>query len=43
MLLMISIRGGICHAICWYVKADNKYMKHYDKNEKNHYILSIGK
>ena len=24
------VRGGICHAICQYVKANNKYMKNDD-------------
>ena len=34
MLLMVekSIRGGICHAIHRYAKANNKYMKNYDKD-----------
>ena len=34
MLLMIAkgIRGGICHAIHRYAKANNIYMKNYDKN-----------
>ena len=34
MLLMIEkgIRGGICHAIHWYVKANNKYMKDHGEN-----------
>ena len=29
MLLMVEkgIRGGICYAIHWYAKANNKYMK----------------
>ena len=29
MLLMVKkeIRSGICHAIHWYAKANNKYMK----------------
>ena len=33
MLLMVekSIRGGICQAIHQYAKANNKYMKDYDK------------
>ena len=35
ILLMIEkgIRGGICHAIHRYTKANNKYMKNYDENE----------
>ena len=34
MLLMVEkeIKGGICHAIQRYAKANNKYMKNYDKN-----------
>ena len=40
MLLMIEegIRGGICHAIQRYAKANNKYMKDYDKKKKFSYI-----
>ena len=36
MLLMIEkiIRGGICHTIHRHAKADNKYMKGYDKNKE---------
>ena len=28
-----GIRGGIFHAIQWYPKANNKYMKDYDENK----------
>ena len=40
MLLMVEegIRGGICHSIHRYAKANNKYMKNYDKNEESSYI-----
>ena len=29
-----EIRGGICHAIHRYAKANNNYMKDYDKNKE---------
>ena len=40
MLLRLEkgIRGEICHAICQYVKANNKYMKDYDKNKESSYV-----
>ena len=40
MLLMVEkgIRGGICHSIYRYAKANNKYMKDYDKNRESSYI-----
>ena len=40
MLLMVEndIRGGICTAIHWYAKANNKYMKDYDKNKESSYL-----
>ena len=43
MLLMVEkgIRGGICHAIHRYAKANNKYMKKIMIKTKNHDILSI--
>ena len=36
MLLMVEkgIRGGICHAIYRYAKANNKYMKNYNKDKE---------
>ena len=40
MLLTVEegIRRGICHSIHRYVKANNKYMKKYNKNEESSYI-----
>ena len=43
MLLMVekSIRGGICHAIHRYAKANNKYMKNYDKSIEASYLMYL--
>ena len=43
MLLMVKkgIRGGTCHAIHRYAKANNKYMKNYDKNKESSYIQHL--
>ena len=40
MLLMVGkgIRGGICHAIYWYAKTNNKYIKNYDESKKSLYL-----
>ena len=40
MLLMVEegTRGGICHSIHRYAKANNKYMKNYNNNEESSYI-----
>ena len=55
MLLMVekSIKGGICHSVYRYLKANNKYMNDYAKNKQsiyknknikisNQYIFNIG-
>ena len=40
MLLMIEqgIRGGICHALHRYAKANDRYMKDYDESKESSYI-----
>ena len=40
MLLMVEkgLRGGICHSVYKYAKANYKYMKDYDKNKELSYI-----
>ena len=40
MLLMVreGIRGGMCHAIHRYAKANNKYIENYDEEEESAYI-----
>ena len=44
MLLMVEegIRGGICHVMQRYAKANNKYMKDYDRKKKSSYIQYLG-
>ena len=43
MLLMVEkgIRGGICKAIHRYAKANNKYMKNYDKDIISSYLMYL--
>ena len=40
MLLIVEkgIRGGICHSISQYSRANNKYMKDYDKTKESPYL-----
>ena len=40
MLLMVEkgVRDGICHYFNRYVKANNKYMKKYNKNKESSYL-----
>ena len=40
MLLVVEkgVRGGICHSIHRYAKANNKYMQNYNNNEESPYI-----
>ena len=43
MLLMVEnrIRGGICHVIHMYAKANNKYMKNYNKDIESSSLMSL--
>ena len=34
-------RGGICHAIHRYAKANSKYMKNYNKNIESSYLMYL--
>ena len=33
-----DFRGGICHAIRQYVRANNKYTRDYDKNKESSHL-----
>ena len=37
-----GIRGGICQSIYRYAKANNKYMKNYNKNIESSFIEYLG-
>ena len=43
MLLMIEaeFRGGICQSIHRYAKANNKYMKNYNKSIESSYLMYL--
>ena len=38
LMLEKGITGGICHALHRYAKANNKYMRDYDKNKESSYL-----
>ena len=43
MLLMIEkgTRGGTCNTVDSYAKANNKYLKNYDKKKESSYIMYL--
>lgn len=43
MLLVLrkGNRSGICNAIHWYVKANKKFMKDFDKNKESLYVKCL--
>ena len=43
MLLMVEegMRGGICHSVHRYARANNKYMKNYDENKESSSIQHL--
>ena len=38
MIIEKGIRGWMCYAVYSYAKANNKYMKNYDKSIKSSYL-----
>ena len=43
MLLMVEVgvKGGRCHAVDRYAKANNKYMKNYDEKEESSFLENL--
>ena len=43
MLLMIEsgMSGGVCHVICSYTEANNKYMNNYDENKEYSFLFYL--
>ena len=41
MMVEKGIRGGICHAIYRYAKANNKFMKKYNKNIELSFLMYL--
>ena len=43
MLLLFEkgIRSGMCNAVCKYVKANNKYMRNYDKTKESIFLVYV--
>ena len=39
MMVEIGIRGGICHSIHRYAKANKNHMKNYEKNIESSYVF----
>ena len=43
MLLMVEVgvKGGRCHVVDRYAKANNKYMKNYDEKEESSFLENL--
>ena len=41
MMVEIGIRGGICHSIHRYAKANKNHMKNYEKNIESSYLMYL--